>query len=57
MDLIVDPWEVSNGWSLSDSAELVVDATVAQAHPALVRAQVGNGDATQMRADGRTADY
>ena len=56
MHLIVDPWEVSNSGALSDSAELVVDGTVAQADPALVGTQVGHGDATQMRADGGAAD-
>ena len=56
MDLIVDPWEVSDGWSLSDSAELVVDGTVAQADPALVGAQVGHWDAAQMCANGRRAN-
>lgn len=56
VDLIVDPWQVSDGWSLSDSAELVVDGTVAQADPALVGTQVGHGNATQMRADSRGAN-
>ena len=55
MDLIVDPRQVGDGGALSDSTELVVDATVAEAHPALVRAQVGDGDATQMSANGRAA--
>ena len=56
MDLIVDPGEVSDRGALSHSAELVVDWSVAQAHPALVGAQVGHGDAAQMRADSWTAD-
>ena len=55
MDLIVDPRQVGDGGALSDSTELVVDATVAEAHPALVRAQVGDGNATQMSANGRAA--
>lgn len=56
MDLIVDPWQVSDGWSLSDSTELVVDGTVAKADPTLVGTQVGNGDAAQMCANGGSAD-
>ena len=56
VDLIVDPGQVSDGWSLSDSAELVVDGTVAQADPALVGTQVGHGNAAQMRADSRGAN-
>ena len=56
MHLIVDPGQVSDGGSLSDSAELVIYRSVAQADPALVRAQVGNGDATQVSANGGAAD-
>ena len=54
--LIVNPWQVGDSGALSDSAELVVDGTVTEADPALVGTQVGHGDATQMRADGRAAD-
>ena len=53
--LIVDPGQVGDGGSLSHSAELVVDGTVAEAHPALVGTQVGHGDAAEMRADGTAA--
>ena len=56
MHLIVNPGQVSDGWSLTNSAEFVVHGTVAQADPTLVRAQVGNGDAAQMRANSRAAD-
>ena len=56
VDLIVDPGQVGDGWSLSHSAELVVDGTVAQADPALVGTQVGHGNAAQMRADSRGAN-
>lgn len=56
MDLVVDPWQVGNGGTLSHSAELVIDGTVAQADPALVGAQVGHRDATQVGANGRAAD-
>ena len=56
VDLIVDPGQVGDGWSLSHSAELVVDGTVAEADPALVGAQIGHGDAAQMCADGASAD-
>ena len=56
MHLVVDPGQVGDGGALTDSAELVVDGTVTEADPALVGTQVGHGDATQMRADGRAAD-
>ena len=56
MDLVVDPGEVSDGGTLTDSTKLVVDRTVTQADPALVGTEVGHGDATKMSADGRAAD-
>ena len=49
---VVDVRQVGLGGSLSHSAELVVDGAVAQAHPALVCAEVGHGDAAEMGADG-----
>ena len=52
MHLIVDPGKVSNSGTLTDSTELVVDGTVAQAHPALVGADVRSGDAAQVSANG-----
>ena len=55
--LIVDPGQVSDGGALTHTAELVVDRSVAQAHPALVGAQVGHGDAAQMSANGRAAHH
>ena len=55
MHLIVDPGQVGDGRSLPDTTELVVDGTVAEAHPALVGTEVGHGDATEMRADSRAA--
>jgi len=56
MHLIVNPGEVSNSGTLTDSTELVVDGTVTKADPALVSTKIGDGDATQMRANGRAAD-
>ena len=52
----VDPGEVSDGGTLTDSAELVVDGTVAKADPALVGTQVWHGNAAQMGANSRAAE-
>jgi hypothetical protein len=38
---------------LSDSSELIVDRTVANADPTVISTQIRNGDATQMCADSR----
>ena len=54
--LVVDPGQVSDGRSLTDTAELVVHGTVAQADPALVGTEVGHGDAAQVSADSGGAD-
>jgi len=54
--LIVNPGQVSDGGTLTDSSEFVVHGTVTKADPALVRAQVGHWDATQMSANGGAAD-
>ena len=53
--LIVDPGKVGYCGTLSDTTELVIDGSVAEAHPALVSTQVGHRDATQVSADGRGA--
>jgi len=53
--LIVDPWQVGGGWSLTHAAELVVDGSVAKADPSLVGSEVGHWDAAQMSANGRAA--
>lgn len=50
---VVDVWQVGLSWSLSDPTELVVDGTVAKAHPALVGTEVWHWDATQVGANGR----
>ena len=55
MHLVVDPGQVGDGGTLSHTAELVVDGSVAQANPTLVGTEVGHGDATQMGADGGAA--
>jgi len=56
VDLVVDPGQVSNGRALTDSTELVIDGTVAQADPALVGTKIGDRDAAEMRANCRAAD-
>ena len=57
VDGVVDVGQVVQGWSLSHSAELVVDGSVAQAHPPLVGTEVGHGDATQVSANGRADEH
>jgi len=51
---IVDIWEVSLGWSLSNSAKFVIDGTMAQTDPSFVGAQVRHRDASQVGTNGRT---
>lgn len=50
-DGVVDVRQVSLGGALSDSTELVIDGTVAKAHPALVGTNVRSGNATEMGAN------
>jgi hypothetical protein len=50
---VVNIGQVILSGSLSDSSELVVHRTMAQANPSLVSSQVRHRDATQMGADGR----
>jgi hypothetical protein len=50
-DGVVDVGQVSLGGALSDSTELVIDGTVAKAHPALVGTDIGSRDATEMGAN------
>jgi hypothetical protein len=49
---VVDVGQVCLGGSLSDSAEFVVHGTMAEANPTLVGTEIGNGDATEMGANG-----
>ena len=49
---VVDVGQVCLGGTLSNSAEFIVDGTVAEADPALVGTEVGHGDATEMGANG-----
>jgi hypothetical protein len=49
---VVDVWQVSLSWSLSDSSELVIDWSMAQANPSLVGSKIWNRNATQMSANG-----
>jgi len=50
-DGVVDVGQVSLSGTLSDSTELVIDGTVAKAHPALVGTDIGSGNATKMGAN------
>mmetsp|Transcript_6205 Transcript_6205/g.4387 ORF Transcript_6205/g.4387 Transcript_6205/m.4387 type:complete len:241 (+) Transcript_6205:169-891(+) len=51
MDLVIDEWEILKCGTLSDTTELVVDGTVAQADPTFVSTEVRYGNATQMSAN------
>lgn len=53
IDGVVDVWQVSLSWSLSDSTELVVDGSVTKANPSLVGTEIWHWDATQMSANSR----
>ena len=55
MHLIVDPRKVGYSGSLSDTAELVVDGSVAEADPALVSTEIRHRNATQVSADSGSA--
>lgn len=50
---VVNIWQVGLSWSLSDSSELIVYGTMAQANPTLVGSEIRHGDATQVSANGR----
>ena len=52
VDGVVNVWQVVQGWSLSDSSELVIDGSVAEAHPSLVGSEIWHWDATQVSANG-----
>ena len=56
MHLIVDPRKVSYRRSLSNTTELVINGSVTKANPTLVCTQVRNRDATQVCANGGSAD-
>ena len=56
MYLIVDPRKVGDSGTLTNSAEFIIDGTVAEANPALVCTKVRNRDAAKMSADSRAAD-
>jgi hypothetical protein len=51
-DGVIDEWQVGLSWSLSDSSELIVDGSMAQANPSLVSSKIWNWDASQMGANG-----
>ena len=54
--LVVDPWEVSNSWTLTHSSEFIVDGTVAEADPAFVGTKIRYRDAAKMGANGGAAN-
>jgi len=54
---VVDVWQVSLSWSLSDSSELVVYGSVTKANPSLVGSKIWHWDATQMSANGRAYQH
>ena len=56
MHLVVDPWEVSNSWTLTHSSEFIVDGTVAEADPAFVGTKIRYRDAAKMGANGGAAN-
>ena len=56
MGLVGDVGEVSGGGALTDTAELVVDGSVAKADPALVSTEIWDGDAAEMSADSGNAN-
>jgi len=53
--LVVDVWKVSCCGALSNTAELVVHRTMAQADPAFVSAQIWHRDAAQVSANSGAA--
>ena len=55
VDLVVNPGKVGDGGALTDSAELVIHGTVAEADPALVGTEVRHRDAAEMSANGGAA--
>ena len=57
MDLVIDEWKVHLCGTLSHTAELVVDGTVAEADPTLVGTEVRHGDAAQVSANSGGGDY
>ena len=54
---VINIWQVSLSWALSDSTEFVVHGSVAQANPSLVSADVWHRNATQMGANGRAHQH
>ena len=55
--LVIDPWQVGSGWSLTHTTEFVVNGSVAKAHPSLVGTEIGDWDASQVSANGRAAQH
>lgn len=55
VDLVIDERKVHLSGTLSNTTELVINRTVAQANPTLVGTEVRDRDATQMSANGGAA--
>lgn len=51
VDGVVDVGQVVLSWSLSDSSELIIHGTVAQANPTLVGSEIRYWDTTQVSAN------
>ena len=51
MHLVVDPGQVGDCRTLTDTTEFVVHGAVAKANPTLVGTKIGNWDATEMCAN------
>jgi len=57
MHLIVNVGKIGGSGALTHTTELIVDGTVTKTHPTLVGTQIRHGNATQMGANGRAAQY
>jgi hypothetical protein len=55
VDLVVNVGQVSGGGTLADTAELIINGSVAKANPALVCTEIRHGNATQMGANSGAA--
>jgi len=55
--LVVNVGEVSSCGALSDTTELVINRTMAQANPTFVGTQIWHRDATQVSANCGAAQY
>ena len=51
---VINVRKIGSSWSLSHSPESVEHTSVADAHPAIVVSQIGDGDASQVSTQSRT---